>query len=223
MSDIINEVSALMPTLLDQAGIMLWIVALSLLFGGVAGLILGTVLYVTRKGGILQQPVLFWVISVIVNTFRPVPFIIFIAAVQPLARAVVGRGIGAEAVVFGISIAASFFIARLVEQNLMSVDPGVIEAARAMGAGPWRIIWTVILPEALGPLVLGYTFAIIALIDMSAVAGIIGGEGLGNYAVAYGYRQFNPVVTWSALFLIVIVVQVIQALGNILARKILRR
>lgn len=223
MSDIINEVSALMPTLLDQAGIMLWIVALSLLFGGIAGLILGLLLYVTRKGGILRQPVVFWVINILVNTFRPVPFIIFIAAVQPLARVVVGRGIGAEAVVFGISIAASFFIARLVEQNLMSVDPGVIEAARAMGAGPWRIIWTVILPEALGPLVLGYTFAIIALIDMSAVAGIIGGEGLGNYAVAYGYRQFNPVVTWSALFLIVIVVQVIQALGNILARKILRR
>ncbi|WFP17970.1 ABC transporter permease [Citricoccus muralis] len=212
-----------MPTLLDQAGIMLWIVALSLLFGGIAGLILGLLLYVTRKGGILQQPIIFWVINILVNTFRPVPFIIFIAAVQPLARVVVGRGIGAEAVVFGISIAASFFIARLVEQNLMSVDPGVIEAARAMGAGPWRIIWTVILPEALGPLVLGYTFAIIALIDMSAVAGIIGGEGLGNYAVAYGYRQFNPVVTWSALFLIVIVVQVIQALGNILARKILRR
>ncbi|WP_431521113.1 methionine ABC transporter permease [Citricoccus muralis] len=223
MSDIITEVSALMPTLLDQAGIMLWIVALSLLFGGIAGLILGLLLYVTRKGGILQQPIIFWVINILVNTFRPVPFIIFIAAVQPLARVVVGRGIGAEAVVFGISIAASFFIARLVEQNLMSVDPGVIEAARAMGAGPWRIIWTVILPEALGPLVLGYTFAIIALIDMSAVAGIIGGEGLGNYAVAYGYRQFNPVVTWSALFLIVIVVQVIQALGNILARKILRR
>ncbi|WBL20626.1 ABC transporter permease [Citricoccus sp. NR2] len=212
-----------MPTLLDQAGIMLWIVALSLLFGGIAGLILGLLLYVTRKGGILQQPIIFWVINILVNTFRPVPFIIFIAAVQPLARVVVGRGIGAEAVVFGISIAASFFIARLVEQNLMSVDPGVIEAARAMGAGPWRIIWTVILPEALGPLVLGYTFAIIALIDMSAVAGIIGGEGLGNYAVAYGYRQFNPVVTWSALFLIVIVVQVIQALGNVLARKILRR
>ncbi|WP_442867670.1 methionine ABC transporter permease [Citricoccus sp. NR2] len=223
MSDIITEVSALMPTLLDQAGIMLWIVALSLLFGGIAGLILGLLLYVTRKGGILQQPIIFWVINILVNTFRPVPFIIFIAAVQPLARVVVGRGIGAEAVVFGISIAASFFIARLVEQNLMSVDPGVIEAARAMGAGPWRIIWTVILPEALGPLVLGYTFAIIALIDMSAVAGIIGGEGLGNYAVAYGYRQFNPVVTWSALFLIVIVVQVIQALGNVLARKILRR
>ncbi|MFC7401334.1 methionine ABC transporter permease [Citricoccus sp. GCM10030269] len=220
---IADQIVDLMPTLLEQTGIMLWIVALSLVIGGIAGTIVGTALYVTRKGGIMQQPVVFWVLSVIVNTFRPVPFIIFIAAVQPLAREVVGTGIGNDAVVFGISIAATFGIARLVEQNLMSVDPGVIEAARAMGAGPWRIIRTVILPEALGPLILGYTFAIIALIDMSAVAGIIGGDGLGNYAVAYGYRQFDPVVTWSALAIIVIVVQLIQAFGNILARKILRR
>ncbi|MFB9073213.1 methionine ABC transporter permease [Citricoccus parietis] len=220
---IIDQITELMPTLLEQTGIMLWIVALALVFGGICGLILGLLLYVTRKGGIMQQPVVFWVINIVVNTFRPVPFIIFIAAIQPLARQVVGTGIGSDAVVFGISIAASFFIARLVEQNLMAVDPGVIEAARAMGASPWRIVRTVILPEALGPLVLGYTFAIVALIDMSAVAGIIGGEGLGNYAVSYGYRQFDPVVTWTALFIIVIVVQVIQALGNILARKILRR
>ncbi|MFC0248224.1 methionine ABC transporter permease [Citricoccus parietis] len=218
-----DQITELMPTLLEQTGIMLWIVALALVFGGICGLILGLLLYVTRKGGIMQQPVVFWVINIVVNTFRPVPFIIFIAAIQPLARQVVGTGIGSDAVVFGISIAASFFIARLVEQNLMAVDPGVIEAARAMGASPWRIVRTVILPEALGPLVLGYTFAIVALIDMSAVAGIIGGEGLGNYAVSYGYRQFDPVVTWTALFIIVIVVQVIQALGNILARKILRR
>lgn len=220
---ITDQVVDLMPTLLEQTGIMMWIVALSLIFGGIAGTIVGTALYVTRRGGIMQQPVVFWVLSVIVNTFRPVPFIIFIAAVQPLARNVVGSGIGNDAVVFGISIAATFGIARLVEQNLMSVDPGVIEAARAMGAGPWRIIRTVILPEALGPLILGYTFAIISLIDMSAVAGIIGGTGLGNYAVAYGYRQFDPVVTWSALVIIVIVVQLIQALGNVLARKVLRR
>ncbi|WP_371300790.1 methionine ABC transporter permease [Citricoccus sp. K5] len=218
-----DQITELMPTLLEQTGIMLWIVALALVFGGICGLILGLLLYVTRKGGIMQQTAVFWVINILVNTFRPVPFIIFIAAIQPLARQVVGTGIGSDAVVFGISIAASFFIARLVEQNLMAVDPGVIEAARAMGASPWRIVRTVILPEALGPLVLGYTFAIVALIDMSAVAGIIGGEGLGNYAVSYGYRQFDPVVTWTALFIIVIVVQVIQALGNILARKILRR
>ncbi len=183
---------------------------------------MGTGLYVTRRDGVLQQPAIYWVLNVLVNTFRPVPFIIFIAALQPLARIVVGRGIGNEAVIFGISIAATFFVARIVEQNLVSVDPGVIEAARAMGAGPWRIIGTVILPEAFGPLVLGYTFATVALIDMSAVAGMIGGTGLGDYAIAYGYRQFDPVVTWSALVIIIIVVQLVQLLGNTVARRIMR-
>ncbi|GAA4193617.1 ABC transporter permease [Microbacterium oryzae] len=223
MSDIIDEVGDIYPDLLEQTGIMLWLVAAALVIGGIAGLIIGTAVTVTRRGGVLQQPVVYWVLNVLVNTFRPIPFIIFIAALQPLARAIVGKGIGNEAVIFAISIAATFGIARIVEQNLVTVDTGVIEAARSTGAGPWRIILTVILPEGLGPLVLGYTFATIAIIDMSAVAGMIGGTGLGNYAIAYGYRQFDWVVTVSALVVIIIVTQIVQAVGNVLARRILRR
>ena len=223
MSDIIDEVGDIYPDLLEQTGIMLWLVAAALIIGGIAGLVIGTAVTVTRRGGVLQQPVVYWVLNVLVNTFRPIPFIIFIAALQPLARAVVGSGIGNEAVIFAISIAATFGIARIVEQNLVTVDTGVIEAARSTGAGPWRIILTVILPEGLAPLVLGYTFATIAIIDMSAVAGMIGGTGLGNYAIAYGYRQFDWVVTVSALVVIIIVTQIVQALGNTIARRILRR
>ena len=222
MNDIIAHIVERLPVLLEQTGIMLWIVAASLLFGGIAGLVMGVGLYVTRKDGVLQQPIVYWVLNILINTFRPVPFIIFIAAFQPLARIVVGTGIGNDAVIFSISIAATFFVARIVEQNLVSVDPGVIEAARAMGAGPWRIIRTVILPEAFGPLILGYTFAAVALIDMSAVAGMVGGRGLGDYAISYGYRQFDYVVTWSALVIIIIVVQIVQLLGNTLARRIMR-
>lgn len=218
-----NELVALLPTLLEQTGIMLWIVALSLVAGGAGGLVIGTGLYVTRRGGILQQPVAWWVLNVLVNTFRPIPFIIFLAAMQPLGRLVVGKGIGTEYAIFAIALAATFGIARIVEQNLVSIPTGVIEAARATGASPWRIIRTVILPEALGPLVLGYTFAVIAIVDMSAVAGMVGGEGLGNWAITYGYRQFDPLVTWSALIVVVIVVQLIQLLGNALARRIMRR
>jgi D-methionine transport system permease protein len=103
------------------------------------------------------------------------------------------------------------------------VRPGVIEAARSMGAGPWRILGTVVVPEALGPLILGYTFIVIAVIDMSAMAGLIGGGGLGYFAQLYGYRQFEPVVTWAAVLLIVAFVQVVQYLGNWLARRVLRR
>ncbi|WTM65747.1 methionine ABC transporter permease [Humidisolicoccus flavus] len=198
-------------------------VSLALLFGGIMGLVLGLTLYLTRRGNILENRFWFTVINIFVNFFRPIPFIIFIAAVQPLARFVVGIGIGESAVTFGMSLAAGFGIARLVEQNLVNLDRGVIEAARAMGAGPFRIIRTVILPEALGPLILGYTFALVAIIDMSAVAGYLGAGGLGDLAIVYGYRQYNPWVTWTALIIIVILVQLVQLLGNTLARKVLRR
>ncbi|ERG63578.1 MULTISPECIES: methionine ABC transporter permease [Agrococcus] len=218
-----SELAGILPTLLEQTAIMLWIVAVSLVFGGFGGLVIGTGLYVTRRGGILQQPVIWWVLGVLVNTFRPIPFIIFLAAMQPIGRLVVGKGIGTEYAIFAIALAATFGIARIVEQNLVSIPTGVIEAARSTGASPWRIIRTVILPEALGPLVLGYTFAVIAIVDMSAVAGLVGGDGLGNWAITYGYRQFDPLVTWSALLVIVVVVQLIQALGNWLARRIMRR
>jgi len=211
------------PELVTQTGIMLQIVGLGMLIGGAAGLVVGTGLYVTRGGGILAQPLVFWTLNLVVNTFRPIPFIIFMAAIQPVARLVVGTGIGNPAAIFAISLAATFGIARIVEQNLVSVDPGVIEAARAMGAGPWRIIRTVVLPESLGPLVLGYTFAVIAVVDMSAVAGLLGGTGLGNYAITYGYRQFDDLITWSALVVIVVIVQLVQLLGNVLARRLLRR
>ncbi|WP_022916555.1 methionine ABC transporter permease [Ruania albidiflava] len=218
-----SELLEIAPELAVQTGIMLQIVGLGMLIGGAGGLVVGTGLYVTRHGGILAQPVLFWLLNLVVNTFRPIPFIIFMAAIQPLARLVVGTGIGNPAAIFAISLAATFGIARIVEQNLVSVDPGVIEAARAMGAGPWRIIRTVVLPEALGPLVLGYTFAVIAVVDMSAVAGLLGGTGLGNYAITYGYRQFDDLITWSALVVIVVIVQLVQLLGNVLARRVLRR
>lgn len=199
------------------------IVSISLAFGGLGGLLVGLALYTTRAGGVLQQRAVNTVLNVLVNTFRPIPFIIFIAAVQPLAREVVGTGIGDPAAIFAISLAATFGISRLVEQNLVSVPEGVIEAARSMGCSPLRIIFTVLIPEALGPLILGYTFAIVAVIDMSAVAGFIGGGGIGNFAIQYGYRQYDYVVTWAAVIAIIVIVQLVQFFGNWLARKALRR
>lgn len=201
----------------------LYIVGITLGLGGVGGLVIGVALYVTRKNGLLANTPVSIVLNVLVNFFRPIPFVIFIGAVQPLARLVVGIGIGNKAIIFALSLAAAFGISRIVEQNLVSVDPGVIEAARAMGAGRFRIILTVLIPEALGPLILGFTFVFVALVDMSAIAGVIGGGGLGNFAIVYGYRQFNPAVTWVAVIAIVVIVQVAQFAGNLLARKILRR
>lgn len=207
----------------QSAGETLYIVALTLFFGGAGGLLIGLGLYLTRRGGLLPNRAVNAVLNVVVNTFRPIPFVIFLVAFQPLARLIVGTGIGNNAIVFTLSLAASFGIGRIVEQNLLTVRPGVIEAARAAGAGPLRIIPTVLLPEALGPLILGYTFVFVAIVDMAAVAGLVGGGGLGAFALLYGYRQFNPVVTWAAVLLIIVLVQGVQFFGNWLARRVLRR
>lgn len=213
----------LLPQFWENASITLMLVGVAMLFGGLGGLVLGVLLTVTRSGGVLANKAVFTILNIVVNFFRPIPFMIFIAVVQPLARVTIGTGIGNEAFMLAMSLAAMFGISRLVEQNLVSVDPGVIEAARSMGASPVRIIRTVILPEALGPLILGYTFAVVAVLDMSVQAGILGGDGIGNFAIVYGYRQYNPWVTWAAVIIMVIFVQLVQTFGNWLARRVMRR
>ncbi|AWB83440.1 methionine ABC transporter permease [Corynebacterium liangguodongii] len=211
------------PTFVESIGDTLFMVAITMVVGGFFGLLLGLFLYTTRPGGILQSTPVYWIINVLVNFFRPIPFIIMIAMLYPITLAAVGTTIGRSAATFVMCFSATFTVARIVEQNLISIDPGMIEAARSMGAGPWRIIRTVILPEALGPLILGYTFIFIAVIDMSAMAGYIGGGGLGDFAIVYGYRQFQPAVTFAAVIVIVVMVQLAQFLGNWLAKKVMRR
>nr|WP_256478146.1 methionine ABC transporter permease [Corynebacterium stercoris] len=211
------------PTFIEAIGDTMWMVAITMVVGGFFGLLLGILLYTTRPGGILQSSPIYWLINIAVNFFRPIPFIIMIAMLYPITLSVVGTTIGREAATFVMCFSATFTVARIVEQNLVAIDPGVIEAARSMGAGPWKIIKSVILPEALGPLILGYTFIFIAVIDMSAMAGYIGGGGLGDFAIVYGYRQFEPQVTWAAVIVIVVIVQLAQFLGNWLSKKVMRR
>ncbi len=213
----------LLPRLWTAAFETVYMVGIAMVIGGLLGLLLGLALYLTRSGNLLQNKPVFAVLNLLVNTFRPIPFIILLAAVQPLARLVIGTGIGNNAAIFGLVVGSMFAIGRIVEQNLLTVRPGVIEAARSVGAGNLRIIFTVLIPEALGPLILGYTFVFIAITDMSAVAGLIGGGGLGNFAVQYGYRLFDPTVTWAAVLIIIVLVQLTQVIGNALARKVLRR
>lgn len=215
--------TTLWPVYLTSIWQTLWMVTVTMLVGGFFGLVLGLLLYTTRKGGLLQNTGSYTVLNVVVNFIRPIPFIIFITAVGPLTLLAVGTTIGTAAAIFPLVIAASFGISRIVEQNLVTIDPGVIEAARAMGASPMRIITTLLIPEALGPLILGYTFVFVAVVDMTAVAGAVGGGGLGNFAIVYGYQRFNWTVTWVAVLTIIVLVQVAQFLGNWLARKALRR
>lgn len=211
------------PILLEAIGDTLYMVLATMVIGGLLGLLWGIGLYVTRRGGLLANRWVFGVLNFTVNVIRPIPFIILLAAIGPLTLALAGRTIGSTAMIVPMSIAATFGFSRIVEQNLVSIDPGVIEAARATGASRLRIVLTLLVPEALGPLVLGYTFLFVALIDMSAVAGIVAGGGLGDFAIQYGYRRWNYEVIWITVLVIVVIVQLTQALGNGLSRKVLRR
>ena len=214
--------SALRPVLWESVGQTLLMVSATIVLGGLFGLVLGVLLNTTRRGGIMANPTVHTILNVLVNIIRPIPFIIFAAALGPLTLLATGSTIGTTSMIFPLTIAATFSISRIVEQNLVSVDPGVIEAAQAMGASPWRIIRTVLIPEALAPLILGYTFALVAVIDMTAVVGAMGGGGLGNFALAYGYQRYQWAVTWAAVVIIIVFVQIAQFIGNALARKALR-
>lgn len=212
-----------LPALATATWETIYMVLIALVAGGTLGLILGILLYSVREGGVLQNRVVFNILNVVIGIFRPIPFIIFLALLGPLTKLVVHTQLGNPAVTFALSIASSFAVARIVEQNLVSIDPGVIEAARAMGASPLRIISTLLVPEALGQLILGYTFMFITIADASAVAGIVGGGGLGNFAIVSGYNRYNYAVTVITVLVIVIIVQGVQIVGNILARRALRR
>lgn len=211
------------PKLFEELGNTLYMVGLSLILGGILGLVLGLALYLTRKGNLFQNAIVYNVLNVLVNFVRPIPFIIFLAAIGPATKAFVGTTLGPTAAVFAMSIMTTFAFSRLVEQNLVSIDPGVIEAARGMGASRLRVVRTVVIPEALGPLILGFTFLFIGVVDMSAMAGTVGGGGLGDFAIRWGYQRFNWEITFVTLVVIVLLVQVAQFLGNWLARRVMRR
>lgn len=208
---------------LEAAGETAVMVLLTLAISAVAGTALGVLLFTTRRGGILSSGPVFALLNLVINVVRPIPFIIFIFTLGPLTRLVVGTTLGTPAAVFTMSVAATFAVARVVENNLVAIEPGVIEAARSMGAGPLRIITTVLLPEALGPLVLGFTFMLVALIDFSAMAGVVGGGGLGDIAMVYGYQRYDWTVIGVVVAILIGFVQLAQVLGNALSRKLLRR
>lgn len=209
----------LVPAIFDTV----YMVAITMAIAGLVGLVIGALLYTTRQGNILANRPVNIFLNVLVNFVRPIPFIILLAALGPLTSAVVGSRLGVNAAIFAMCFAATFAIARIVEQNMVSIDPGVIEAARAMGASKSRILFTVMVPEALGPLILGYTFLVIGVVDMSAMAGYVGGGGLGKVALVDGYQRFNDVITWSVVLVIIVMVQLVQLIGNLLARKVMRR
>ncbi|WP_298038508.1 methionine ABC transporter permease [uncultured Microbacterium sp.] len=214
---------SLTPVLLESIQETIYMVVVTLLIGGIAGLLIGAVLYATRPGNLFGNRAVFHTVNIVINLVRPIPFIIFLTAVGPLTKVIAGTTLGTEAAIVPMTIMAAVVIGRVVEQNLVAVDPGVVEAALAIGAKRVAVLFGVVIPEALAPLILGYTFMFIAVVDMSAMAGYIGGGGLGNFAIIYGYQQFDQQVTWVTVAIVIVIVQVGQLLGNWLAQRVLRR
>ncbi|PIE53958.1 MAG: methionine ABC transporter permease [Dethiosulfovibrio peptidovorans] len=208
--------------LVAPTGETLYMVALSSFFAVVLGFPVGITLILTGEGGLLESPRLYQIMDGAVNVLRSFPFIILMIVLFPLSRLVVGTTIGTTATVVPLSIGAAPFVGRIVEGALKEVDPGVIEAALAMGSRVRDVVLKVMIPEALPGLVLGGTLTVINIIGYSAMAGAIGGGGLGDLAIRYGFHRFQTDVLIAAVLVIVVMVQGIQALGNRLAAYLSR-
>lgn len=198
-------------------------VTVSFLFAILLGLPLGIALFVTRKGQMLENKPLFSILNIIINTFRSIPFIILLVAIIPFTRLVVGTSIGTAAAIVPMIVFAGPYIARLVESSLLEVDDGVLEAADAMGATPFQTIYRFLLPEALSSLVVNFTIATIGLVGASAMAGTVGGGGVGDLAITYGYQRFDTVTMAITVIILIVMVQGLQSLGNFLSRVLGRR
>lgn len=200
----------------------LYMVSISTLFTVVFGLPLGIVLVVTTEGHILAYKAVNKALSYVVNMARSLPFIILMIFIIPFTRLIVGTSIGTNAAIVPLVVAAIPFFARIVESALHEVDGGVVEAAIAMGASPLQIILRVLLPEALPSLILGTTITIINLLGYSAMAGAVGGGGIGDLAIRYGYHRFNTEIMMATILLLIALVQGLQTTGNLIAGSVLK-
>lgn len=201
----------------------LLMVAISGVVGSLLGVPLGVLLHLTNRGGVLSHPLFNSTIGVVVNAVRSIPFIILLVVVIPFTRVIVGSSIGTTAAIVPLTIAAIPFIARLVESALREVDRGLVEAAQSMGATTGQIVWKVLLPEAMPGIVAGLTITFVSLVGYSAMAGAIGGGGLGDLGIRYGYQRYITEVMVAVVVILIIFVQAVQSFGDWLVRRISHR
>ncbi len=210
----------MIPLLTKALGETVYMVAVSMAIASALGIPLGVLLYATDKGQILESPVLNKVIGTVVNAIRSIPFIILMVAIIPLTRLLVGSAIGTTAAMVPLVIASIPFIGRQVETSLKEVPYGLIEAALSMGATPMQIISRVLLPESMPSIVAQLTTVVISLVGESAMAGAIGGGGLGDLAIRYGYQRFRPEVMIATVIILIVLVQAVQFVGNTIAKHL---
>jgi len=215
--------SELFDLFVTSLGETLVMVGISGVIGALLGVPLGVVLHLTDRGGPLAHPFFNRLIGVVVNAVRSIPFIILLVVVIPFTRFLAGSSIGTAAAVVPLTIAAIPFIARLVESALREVDKGLVEAAQSMGASTGQIVWKVLLPEAMPGIVAGLTITFVSLVGYSAMAGAIGGGGLGDLGIRYGYQRYITEVMVAVVLILIVLVQAVQSFGDWLVRRISHR
>ncbi|MGE6489718.1 methionine ABC transporter permease [Paenisporosarcina sp. NPDC076898] len=219
----IQNVIELWPEILKAFGQTMYMIGISLAVAIVIGLPLGIILFVTDRGLFLENRVIKGILGFIVNMVRSIPFIILLVALIPLTKLLVDSTIGPAAASVSLSVAAIPFFARIVETSLREIDKGVIEAAIAVGATPWMIIKDVLLPEAKSSLVQGITLTIISLVAYSAMAGVVGGGGIGDLAIRFGYYRYDNTIMIVTVVILIVLVQIIQQLGDWTSKAIDKR
>lgn len=201
----------------------LQMVAVSGAIGTLIGLPIGVMLAVTGRGELLQNFAFNKAMGAVVNMTRSTPFIILVVAIIPFTRLIAGTSIGTNAAIVPLTVAAAPFIARVVENAVREVDRGLVEAAQAMGATPFQIIRKVLLPEALPGIVAGLTLSAVSLVGYSAMVGAVGGGGLGDLGIRYGYQRFLPEVMLAVVIVLIVLVQIVQSTGDLIARRVNKR
>jgi len=205
------------------AGETIYMVAVSILIGTAFGLPLGIFLATSGRGELFQSVLLNRVIGAVVNAARSTPFIILVVAIIPLTRLITGTSIGTTAAIVPLTLSVVPFIARITETAIREVDGGLVEASQAMGATPLQIVFKVLIPEALPGITLGITLSIVSLIGYSAMVGAVGGGGLGDVGIRFGYQRFMPEVMLVVVVVLIVLVQVVQTVGEVLARRVNKR
>ena len=205
--------------LVESANQTIYMIGWSLFFGMLLAIPLGLAMTLCRKGGLKENLVVFWIINGIVNIVRSVPLVILLVFIAPVTKIVVGTRIGTTAAIVPLVLYIAPYLARLIEASLLEVKSSVLEAAQAMGASTLQIIWYFLLPEAKASLILALTTGTIGLLGATAMAGTIGGGGVGDLALTYGYQRFNTPLMFATVVILIVIVQLIQAIGNYLSLK----
>ncbi|WP_184248810.1 methionine ABC transporter permease [Gracilibacillus halotolerans] len=218
-----DRISPILPEMQLALWQTFYMVAVSVTIGVILGTLVGTLLYITRPGSLLKMPATNAVLNVFVNIFRSIPFLLLTIAIIPFTRLIVGTAIGTTAAIVPMTISCIPYFARLIESTLLEVNRGVIEAAESMGANRFQLVWKILYSEARAGFANNITILTVSFISYSTIVGIVGGGGIGDFAIRYGYNRYDTEIMMITIVLIIVIVQVIQSVGNLIVKRLDKR